>query len=470
MRIRHDTRTFTAVACVAGLAAPATAALAADRALVLNTDFASAYYSGVDLAPPFATAPNVQSTCADAAVRARGDRLYILGRFGCDFVQVVDPATLATLDQFSTGNGTNPQDIVVVTPTKAYVTLYERDEILIVNPQTGMHTGSIDVSMFSDADGLPEAAGMAMVGDRVFVALQRLDRPGGFVAANPSLLVVVNAITDQIVDVDAVAPGVQAIALTGRNPFTDLVVDPVRGKIVVGAAGNFGVLDGGLEFVDPATLDAEGFFVTEATLGGDLNAARLWVDCTGYAIVNDATFRTKLVRFDRCTGQVLSTPHQSLGFDLADVEIDYARDHVLVSDRDLVTPGVRVYAAATGTLVAGPLALGLPPGEIAFAGATLTDAPPVARAGSTIVNRPDPFNPSTTIALTAAAGTRVRVEIADVRGRIVRVLWEGVAGAGPQSVVWDGRDARGVSLPSGVYWARAVTATGAVVDRMTLVR
>jgi hypothetical protein len=469
MRPFHAAARLAALA-LAALAAPAGAA---DRALILNTDFATGYYSRLDLAPPFTSTPNIQSTCADAAARVRGDRLYILGRFGCDFVQVVDPTTLATLDQFSTGNGTNPQDIIVVTPTKAYVSLYESDELLILNPQTGAHTGSIDLSAFSDADGLPEAAGLAQVGDRVFVAVQRLDRPGGFVAANPSFLVVIDAGTDQVVDVDTIAPGVQGIALTGRNPFTDLAVDPVRGKLVVGEAGNFGALDGGLEFVDPVTLQAEGYFVTEATLGGDLNAAKLWVDCTGYAIVNDATFRTKLVRFDRCTGQALDTCLQSSGFDLSDVEIDHARGLVLVSDRDFVTPGVRLFAAGTCMqITTSPIAMGLPPAEIALAAAPVPASAPPAAAPSRlrIANHPDPFNPSTMLRVAAAAGVHVQVEVADVRGRVVRRLWEGEPGDGGRDLAWDGRDAHGAALPSGVYWARARGGGTTAGDRMTLVR
>jgi hypothetical protein len=467
-RPRPAPHSAAAIAVLAALASPA---LGADRALVLSTDFATGYYSGLDLAPPFATDVDIEATCSDAAVRVRGDHLYILGRFGCDFVQVVDPVTLATVRQFTTGAGTNPQDIVVVAPNKAYVTLYERDEILIVNPQTGMHTGVIDLGVFADADGLPEAAGLAQVGDRVFVALQRLDRPGGFVATNPSFLAVLDATNDGIVDVDPVAPGLQAIVLTGRNPFADLSVDPVRGKLVVGEAGVFGALDGGVEFVDPVTLTAEGFFVTEAELGGDLNAVKLWVDCNGYAIVNDATFRTKLVRFDRCTGTVLGTCWQSAGYDLYDLEIDHRRAHVLVSDRDLVTPGVRIFAAGSCTqITTSPIGFGLPPGEIALAEEpTPTDAVP-APARLVLANHPDPFNPTTTLHVAVPPGVRVRVEIADVRGRIVRRLWEGTPGASGRSLVWDGRDDGGGALPSGVYWARATGAGVATADRMTLVR
>jgi FlgD Ig-like domain len=41
---------------------------------------------------------------------------------------------------------------------------------------------------------------------------------------------------------------------------------------------------------------------------------------------------------------------------------------------------------------------------------------------------------------------------------------------GEYSVVWDGTDANGVRVPSGIYFARAKTAAGSVVTRMVLIR
>jgi hypothetical protein len=445
---------------------------AADRALVLSTDFSTGYYSRLDLAAPFTHTNNAGSTASDAVARMRDGRFYILGRFGFDFVQVVDPVTFGTTIQYSVGNGTNPQDIVLCSPTKAYVSLYERNYLAIINPQTGAALGSVDLSSFADADGLPEAAGLARVGNRVFVALQRLDRPGGFVASNPSLVAVVDCTTDQLVDADPVTPGIQAITLTGRNPFADMSVDPVREKIVVGEVGNFGVLDGGVEYINPVTLQAEGFFITESALGGDLNAVKLAADCTGYVIVNDATFRTKLVRFDRCAHTVLDTPLQSSGFDLCDVEIDYARGHVLVSDRDFTHPGVRILDAKTGVqITTSPLDLGLPPCDIALADATPSGAPPAPVAGGLRLSHwPDPFNPTAAVRVDGAGDAPVRIDIVDVRGREVRLLWQGTLPGGTQTLAWDGRDDRGRALASGVYWARARTTAAAATDRLTLVR
>lgn len=447
-------------------------AAGAERALVISTDYSTGYYSRLELAPPYAHAGEVGWACADAAATGTASRGYIVGRWGCDHIQVVDAASFATLRQFSTGVGTNPQDIELVSPNKGYVSLYERDYLLIVDPESGATLGTVSLATFADADGFPEAAGMARAGNRLFVALQRLDRDAGFTAANPSLLAVVDCGTDQLVDADPQLPGVQAIPLSGRNPFGELQWDAVRQKIVVPQAGSFGVLDGGVEFVDPVTLQAEGFFATEAGLGGDLNAVRLWTDCTGWAIVNDASYRTRLVRFDRCSGQVLGTAWQSAGFDLSDVEIDFARGQVLVGDRDLLLPGVRFFAAGTGAqITAAPIDLGLPPGDIALLGeSVLAGAPPVRSTFRLLPNWPDPFNPSTHIAVEGETAGPVRVAIFDAAGRLVRELWAGPLDGVNRRFLWNGCDERGAAAASGVYWVQVESNAGRLRERLTLVR
>jgi hypothetical protein len=352
------------------------------------------------------------------------------------------------------------------------VSLYERDYVLIVNPQTGQELGRISLASFSDSDGLPEEAEMALVGDRLFVCLQRLDRPQGYIAANTSYIAVIDCTTDTVVDVDPATPGVQAIPLTGRNPFSELVLDPVRQKLYVAEEGNFGVLDGGVEFIDPATLRAEGFFITKAELGGDVNAVRLYVDCTGYAIVEDSSFRTQLARFDRCTGTKTGVCWQSTGFDLCDVEIDRT-GLVLLSDRDLVHPGVRLFRAPSLTQVTtSPLDFGLPPCDLApIVAPAPTSAPPAGIAALRLLpNRPDPFNPSTTLRVQAPAGARVRLEIFDVRGHRVRSLFSGVLQEGAREFTWDGKDDAGIPLASGVYLARLGCGSETQQERLTLVR
>ena len=456
---------------LAGLFAAAPAR--ADEAIVLATDYETGYTNRLGLEAPYPRTVNLGMVCADAVVRAHGDRVYVVGRFGCDHVQVLDATQgFTTLAQWSTGNGTNPQDIEIIAPDKAYVSLYNRSDLLVVDPRSGATLGTISLAAFADDDGLPEAAEMVRVGNRVFIAVQRLDRFDMFHANNPSFMVVVDCVTDQAVDVNPVLPGMQAILLAGRNPFAEMIVDPVRGKILVAESGNWGALDGGIEFVDPNTLAAEGWFASEAALGGDVTAVRLWHDCTGFAVVNDAAFRTKLVRFDRCTGTLLSTPWQSNGFDLCDLEID-RHDQVLVSDRDLLTPGVRIFRAQDGVQVtSAPLAFGLPPCDMALVTPPTLSSVPAAESVALRLdpNTPDPFNPSTQLVVHGTVGTVVQFEVLDVRGMRVRRGTARVLDATFLRWTWDGRDDSGRTLPSGVYFARVRAGRTTCTERMTLIR
>jgi hypothetical protein len=70
-------------------------------------------------------------------------------------------------------------------------------------------------------------------------------------------------------------------------------------------------------------------------------------------------------------------------------------------------------------------------------------------------NVPNPFNPSTTIRYDMpAGGGAVTLRIYDVAGRLVRTLVDGPQAAGQKTVTWNGKDDRGRSVVSGVYFYR----------------
>jgi hypothetical protein len=85
-------------------------------------------------------------------------------------------------------------------------------------------------------------------------------------------------------------------------------------------------------------------------------------------------------------------------------------------------------------------------------------------------NRPNPFNPSTTIAYGLPQAAPVRLEIFDVRGRALRRLVDAPTAAGRHTAVWDGRDSRGREVPSGVYFYRLRAGDAVLARRMLLVR
>ena len=85
-------------------------------------------------------------------------------------------------------------------------------------------------------------------------------------------------------------------------------------------------------------------------------------------------------------------------------------------------------------------------------------------------NAPNPFNPRTTLSFDLPAAGRVRLEIFDARGRRVRVLVDEVLPAGRHAAVWDGTDAGGRALASGVYLCRMEAAAYRRTVRMTLLK
>jgi len=83
----------------------------------------------------------------------------------------------------------------------------------------------------------------------------------------------------------------------------------------------------------------------------------------------------------------------------------------------------------------------------------------VPTVSALLQNHPNPFNPTTTITFDVAASGQVRIEIYDVAGRLVRSLMNAQKDAGRYTVEWNGRDANGSQVHTGVYFYR-MTAPG----------
>jgi hypothetical protein len=86
-------------------------------------------------------------------------------------------------------------------------------------------------------------------------------------------------------------------------------------------------------------------------------------------------------------------------------------------------------------------------------------------------NRPNPFNPSTTISFSLPAECPVRLEVYDVSGRLVARLVDGAKlSAGPHDVEWNGRDGSGRAAASGIYIYRLVAGKDMLSRKMVLLR
>jgi hypothetical protein len=421
---------------------------------VTTTDFATGGLSTVQL-DTRAVGPNVASVHSDTRIRWQDGRIYVINRLGQDNIQVIDPAqAFMTVQQFSTGPGSNPADIVFISPTRAYVTRYELADLLIVNPQTGAPLGSIALGPFADADGIPEMDQMIRVGPYVFVSVQRLDRANGFIPTDSSLVVVIDSRTDTIVDADPVAGGTQGILLAGKQPFTAWAFEKSTSRLLIGCVGFFGAQDGGFEWVDPVGLTSLGYAITEAELGGDIVDLAWNGPAHSYAIVSDASFNTQLVSWNAGTGSKIATVFAPGGFVLADAALN-DRGELHVAMNDFLSPGIRIFDAGPDTLLAGPLDTGLPPFQICFdENAVVVSAAPALAGLSLAAPWPNPVRDAVTFSLRIDRPEHVRLAVFDAGGRHIHTVHRGETGAGNHLWQWDLRGTSGRIEP-GIYWLEA---------------
>jgi hypothetical protein len=85
-------------------------------------------------------------------------------------------------------------------------------------------------------------------------------------------------------------------------------------------------------------------------------------------------------------------------------------------------------------------------------------------------NRPNPFNPTTEIAFDLHHKADVNLTVYDVEGRAVKTLLARAVDAGVKRIPWDGTDARGNRVSSGVYFYTLRTPTESVTKKMTLLK
>lgn len=90
----------------------------------------------------------------------------------------------------------------------------------------------------------------------------------------------------------------------------------------------------------------------------------------------------------------------------------------------------------------------------------------------TLSASPNPFNPSVSLRVTSREATFVSMEVLDVAGRRLAVLWRGALPAGgSHTEQWQGRSDQGRVLPSGTYLLTARSPRATMVShKITLVR
>jgi hypothetical protein len=99
-----------------------------------------------------------------------------------------------------------------------------------------------------------------------------------------------------------------------------------------------------------------------------------------------------------------------------------------------------------------------------------TDAKPVA-VNELEQNYPNPFNPQTTIAFSIKDRARVKIDVYNVAGQLVKTLLDETRGAGSYTDVrWDGTNGANQPVSSGVYFYKLVTNNFSQTKKMVLLK
>ncbi|MFT5233743.1 MAG: hypothetical protein ACI9UK_000693 [Candidatus Krumholzibacteriia bacterium] len=457
--------TMIAVVLVSLLAATA---WAQDTGWVVTSDFSSfGRLQSFGLNDPWSVSDDFATIPGDAVGRYHDGLLYIVGRGGANLLQVYDPnAGMVLLTEFSLGSNLNPQDIAIDSAGDAYISCYDSAVLLRVDVATEQVVASYSTAIYADADGLPETAWLKIIGDTLYISCQKLDRNNFYSPTGPGSLLVFDTVNETFS-----AP----ISLVGENPYTPLevVADGTGGfDLRVGCVGFFGLNDGGVETIDTSASASLGFDVTEAVLGGDINAVVTTALGEIHTLISDGSFNTSLRKYNYAS-ESLSVLLTGNGFVHAALAYD-GDFQVFLADRTVGAAGMRVFDSFSGVqLTSNALATGLPPSMIILPAPSQVSAVPVTPLNSGLslgAPFPNPCNPRAEIDVAGKPNAVTELSVYDLRGRRLLTQKIGLDSNGHSTWNFSGIDTEGRALPAGVYRIVAQNDAGLAARSVTLVK
>ena len=85
-------------------------------------------------------------------------------------------------------------------------------------------------------------------------------------------------------------------------------------------------------------------------------------------------------------------------------------------------------------------------------------------------NYPNPFNPSTNIRFSLPTEQRVKLQVFDVTGSLVKTILDEAISAGNREAAWDGTNTAGAKVASGMYLYRIQTGNFTAVKKMVMLK
>jgi hypothetical protein len=252
-------------------------------------------------------------------------------------ITVLDRGSWRSRRRIELGAEAQAEDIAVVGPCRAYVSRRNDAHLLRVDLCGGTAVNAADLAAFADADGNPDLGTMIAHEGRLFVQVRRVNEDAPMRFAPPAMLAVLDVASGELIDVDPVTAGPQAIVLEGTGPKHRMQVIASTRRLFVSASG--GSMDaGGLEAIDLDTLRSLGLVIREedGRVGADLGPFLFVTADRGYLTFStDFDLSSHLTPFSLSGGVEPVELHRSVGYAVPDAG-------------NLDSIGINVFDAATG--------------------------------------------------------------------------------------------------------------------------
>ncbi len=377
---------------------------ATERAIVATVapDFSSGAHAVINIDPTYQTQQDLAPTVSDIVLAAHGSHFYRIERFNRDNItkfKSSEPATpiwqFSTLDSGEQGSG-NPQTIIFKDENKAYILRWGKSSAWVVDPsatdQASFKLGEIDLSAYDDGDGAVEMQSGVIVGDKLFIAMQRFDS-----SFNPlqAYVAVIDTATDKEIDTETGEDNVldtgaeenfKGIALPVRNPNA-MQVDET-GMIYVQGSGkfNFGGAEpeytGGIATLDPETFESE-LLIDDGDAEdhpfGQIIDMQIVSSQNGYFVAQKSFADASLFAFNPMTGQVSEEPVTGIsGVNIGGLAVDNKEQLWVSLFADATeTAGIRLLNGKDASIVKDKIELNLNPTSIVFT----SEVDPILKSG-----------------------------------------------------------------------------------------
>ncbi len=334
------------------------------------SDYSSGAHSVLLYDKPYMVSNNIHPTVSDISIDAYGKYFYRIEKYNYDTITKFsfdEPAVpiwqFSTMDGNDTAEGvtsSNPQQLVFVSDTKAYLIRLGSKRAWIVNPsattQADFKTGELDLSAYVDAgdtDGVPEMSAGVITGGKLFIIMQRLS---GWTIERNGYVAVFDVSTDT--EINTGVSTLSGIELT-TNIQNPTGITASGNTLYVSSLGNY-FDQGGIDKVDAAS-----YAVTNLLNGTPVQSVAIVNSTTGYYVNYIGWGNTKVYPFNPST-MVVGTELSGVGNNQSALKVD-PDSRLWIADGTTGHSGIYLIDTSDNSIISGPVSTNLVPKDIDFA-------------------------------------------------------------------------------------------------------